>query len=63
MTSNKFVNQNTQTTYHRMGHETFSIFCDGPWDFVEEFRMGHQNFGGISFSPPAHLGNYFMTGH
>ena len=31
-------------TYHRMGHETFSIFCDEPWNFVEEFRMGHQKF-------------------
>ena len=43
MTSNKFVNQNTQTTYHRMGRETFSIFCDGN-NFVEEFGMGHQYF-------------------
>ena len=34
-----------------MGHETFSIFCDGPWNFVEEFRMGHQNFGGNIISP------------
>ena len=51
MTSNKFFNQNTLIyisqnihtyihtlqTYHRMGQETFSIFCDVP--FVEEFRM------------------------
>ena len=52
MTSNKFVNQNTLTyiQYHRMGQETFSIFCDGPWNFVEEFRMGHQNvWGNIIF--------------
>ena len=26
-----------------MGHETFSMFCDEPWNFVEEFRMSHQN--------------------
>ena len=46
-----------------MGHETFSIFCDGPWNFVEEFRMGHQNFGGniIFLSGPAYS-SYFMTG-
>ena len=37
--------------YSVMGHETFSIFCDGPWDFVEQFRMGHQNFGGNIIFP------------
>ena len=27
---------------------------------VEEFRTGHQNFGGNIISPPTHLGSYFM---
>ena len=35
----KFVNQTDRHTYNRMGHETFSIFCDGPWDFVEHIRI------------------------
>ena len=43
-TSSKFVDTHITGC---MGHETFSILCDGPWNFVEEFKMGHQNFGKI----------------
>ena len=34
-----------------MGDKIFSILCDVPWNFVEEFRMGHQNFGGNIIFP------------
>ena len=51
MTFSTFVNKNTLTYISQpMGHETFSIFCDGLWNFVEEFRMGHLNFWGPKFS-------------
>ena len=45
-----------------MGHETFSIFCDGPWNFVEEFRMGYTISGGNIIFPSSHPSSYFMTG-
>ena len=47
---NLIINQSIRIrwhTYHRMGHEAFSIFYDGPWNFVEELRMhGPPKFRG-----------------
>ena len=44
-----------------MKHFQYSVM--GPGNLLhEEFRMGHQTFGGNIISPPAHPGSYFMTG-